>query len=419
MTFSRLAEQIKTSPILTIAEQINARRARGEALHNLTVGDFDSTIFPIPERLTEAVVAAYRDHQTNYPGAAGVAEIRAAVAGFLNRACALEYIADDVIIAGGSRPVIYAAYRALVDAGERVVYPVPSWNNEHYAAMLNARRVPVETTAENHFMPTAESLGPHLPDAVLLALCAPQNPTGTLFAEDNLKAICELVVEENRRRQTRGQKPLYVLFDQVYWALTFAAGAFRHPLAVCPQIRDYAVFVDGLSKGFAATGVRVGWATGPRPLLAKMSAIIAHVGAWAPKPEQIATAALLADRAAVERHLSAFRERLAARLGDFHAGFMALKNKGHPVDAIIPRAGIYLSVKINLHGRLSAAGNALDDDDAVQDFLLNEAKMGILPFSWFGAQNHPHWFRLSVGTCRREAIPEIMAGLERALEGLG
>ena len=416
MKLSRLAEQTVTSPILNIAAEINARKQRGEALHNLTVGDFDSSIFPIPPDLTEAIIAAYRDGHTNYPGAVGLPQIRAGVADTLNRLCGLDYDADDVIIASGSRPVIYSLYRAVVDPGERVVYPAPSWNNESYAALLGARGVPVETTPKNHFMPTAEDIAPHLKDAALLALCSPQNPTGTLFTEDNLRALCELVVAENRRRGAQ-QKPLYVMFDQVYWTLVYEAGAFRHPLTVCPDIRDYAIFVDGLSKGFAATGVRVGWATGPRPVIAKMSSLIAHVGAWAPKPEQIATGVFLADHDAVDRHLDAFRKRLAARLGGFYDGFIALKDKGHAVDAIAPRAAIYLSVKIDILGR-RARGQTLTDDAAVQDYLLNHAKIGILPFSWFGAKNYANWFRLSIGACRREDIAAIMASLETALDDL-
>ncbi len=417
MKLSRLAEQITTSPILTIAAEINARKQRGEVLHNLTVGDFDSAIFPIPDALTEAVIAAYRNHRTNYPGAAGLPEIRRAAAGLLNRACGLDYEADDVVIAGGSRPIIYALYRSVIDPGDKVVYPVPSWNNESYAAMVGARTAPVETTPEHHFMPTAEALAPHLKDAALLALCSPQNPTGTLFTGENLKAVCEAVVAENRRRGPRG-KPLYVMFDQVYWALTFGAADFRHPLAVCPEIGEYAVFVDGMSKAFAATGVRVGWATGPRPVIGKMSALIAHMGAWAPKPEQAAAGVFLADTGAVERHLAGFRAQLAARLEAFHAGVMALKSKGHAVDAIAPQAAIYLSVKIDIQGRQSADGKRLDSDGAVQDYLLNEAKIGILPFSWFGAKNYANWFRLSVGTCRREEIPDILGSLESALDRL-
>ncbi len=422
MKFSRLAEQTEASPILAVAAAINARKQQGETIYNLTVGDFDPAIFPIPQALTEAIIRAYRARHTNYPAAAGLPQLREGAASMVNRMCGLDYQADEVIVASGCRPLVYAVYRSLVDAGDTVIYPVPSWNNENYTAMVGARAVAVETTAANHFMPTAEALAPHLKDATLVALCAPQNPTGTLFSKQNLVAICEQVIAENRRRG-RQQKPLYVLFDQVYWALTFGTATFHHPAAVCPQIREVAICVDGISKAFAATGVRVGWATGPRAVLQKMSSIIGHIGAWAPKPEQIAAGAFLADRPAVGRHLAQFREQLQARLNEFHAGFMALKGNGYAVDAIAPQAAIYLSVRIAIQNRdrnrtRGAGANQLDGEHAVQEYLLNEAKIGILPFSLFGAKNHHDWFRLSVGTCSQEEIPDVMANLQAALEKL-
>ena len=404
MKFSHLAESIRTSKILEAAAEINLRNSRGEEIDNLTIGDFDSQIFPVPEALAEAVAAAYRDRETNYPGATGMPRLREAVAEMLKRLCAAPVRAEDVLIAGGTRPLIYALYQTVLDAGERVVYPVPSWNNRAYAELAGAEAVEVEAGADNNFMPRAEQLAPHLGEATLLALCSPQNPTGTLFAEENLREICELVVAENRRRGS-GKKPLYVMFDQVYWALTFG-GAFRHPLALCPQIADCAVFVDGLSKAYAATGLRVGWATGPRDLLAKMSSLIAHIGAWAPRPEQVAAGMFLEDERAVDRHLERFRERLSARLEAFHEGFRELKTRGRGIDAIAPQAAIYLSVKI-------AAKNMGDEE--LRAHLLNEAKIGILPFSWFGARDAKNWFRLSVGACRRARIPEIIARLDGAL----
>ncbi len=415
MQLSRFADSISTSPILTIAAEINARQQRGESLHNLTVGDFDADIFAIPEALTCAVIKAYRAHQTNYPGAAGVVALRNEAAALATRLHGVECAADEIIIAGGSRPLIYALYRTVVNPGERVVYPVPSWNNEAYAAMVGAAGVGVDTTAQNHFMPSAESLAEAIDGAALLALCSPQNPTGTVFATADLQAIGELVVAENRRRGAA--RPLYVLFDQVYSALTFG-DAFRHPLTVCPALREYAIFIDGMSKAFAATGVRVGWAAGPPPVVAKMSSLIAHIGAWAPKPEQTAAAHFLADHAAVDHYLAHFRDRLAARLQGFHAAFMALKNRGHAVHAIAPQGAIYLSVRIDIQGKKTPAGAILNNADAVQRYLLDEARIGLLPFPWFGAKNHDNWFRLSVGACRREQIPAIMTGLEAALNKL-
>ena len=417
MKLSKLADNIQTSPILTIAAEINGRKAKGEKIYNLTVGDFDSSIFPIPDALTEATIKAYQDHQTNYPGAFGLPPIRQSVANMLNRVCGLNYVADDVIIASGSRPVIYAIYRAIVDPGDKVVFPVPSWNNEHYASMTEAKAVTVETTPEENFMPTAASLEPHLDDAVLLALCSPLNPTGTVLSKKALKEICQLVVEKNKQRQ-QGEKPLYVMFDQVYWMLTFGNTSFYHALAECPEIRNYAIFVDGMSKAFAGTGIRVGWATGASHVINKMVSIIAHVGAWAPKPDQVAVGQYLAQDELVDRHLKEFRAALEQRLDDFFAGIMRLKEKGYDVDAIEPQAAIYLSVKINIQGRVTAQGKTLESDDDVQRYLLDVAGFGVLPFSWFGAHNYGNWYRISVGTCSLQDIVEVMQRLERALEQL-
>ena len=327
MKLSRLSETIETSPILTIAAEINGRKAAGENIHNLTVGDFDSRIFPIPDALTEATIEAYRHNQTNYPGAFGLPGIRQGVAGLLNRLCGLSYSAEDVIIASGSRPVIYSAYRAIVDQGDKVVFPVPSWNNEHYARMVEADVVTVDTTPENHFMPTAEALAPHLHDAILLALCSPLNPTGTVLSKTDLKEICELVVEVNRSRSA-DQKPLYVMFDQVYWMLTFGGVDFHHPLKECPEIEPYAVFVDGMSKAFAGTGLRVGWATGSKAVLGKMVSIIAHAGAWAPKPDQVAVGKYLCQDAFVDDHLKNFRLALGERLQGFFDRVYDVEGKG-------------------------------------------------------------------------------------------
>jgi len=417
MKLSAAAEAITTSPILVIAAEINRRIAEGQRVYNLTVGDFDSRIFPIPQRLTELTIEAYRDHQTNYPGAFGLDGLREAVAHLLERVCGVSHDLDEIQIASGSRPLIYSFYQSVVDPGDKVVFPVPSWNNEYYCQLLGARPVPVDTRPEDNFFPTAEALRPVIGDASLLALCSPQNPTGTLMDRRQLLDICNLVVEENRRRPA-GAKPLYVMFDQVYSLLTFGGHDFHHPLAVCPEIRPWAVFIDGVSKSFAGTGVRVGWGTGPAGVIGKMRAFIAHVGAWAPKPEQIACGGFLADDAAVDGFLDHFRGELQARLQGFHDGIMALRAEGFDVDAIEPQAAIYLSVRLSLKGRTTPGGKLLDSDEAVRAWLLDELGIGVLPFSWFGADIHADWYRISVGTCTREQVGEILAVLGEGLHSL-
>ena len=417
MKLSSAAQSITTSPILTIAAEINAKISQGENVYNLTVGDFNSQIYPIPERLTELTIEAYKQHETNYPGAFGLDPLRHSIIDLLKDYCDIDVKMSEVQVASGSRPLIYSFFKTIVDPGDKVIFPVPSWNNDYYTELHKAQPIIVETTPESNFFPTAESLRPVLKDAVLLSLCSPQNPTGTILNKQQLRDICDLVVEENNRRSS-DEKPLYVMFDQVYWLLTFGDSRFYHPLSVCPEIKPYAVFIDGISKSLAGTGVRVGWATGPEPIIEKMRAFIAHIGAWAPKPEQLATGQFLAEQDSVKQFLTSFRAQLQDRLDGFYQGFMTLKEKGHDVDAIAPQAAIYLSVRLNLKNKKTVDGKILKTDKDVHDYLLNDVGIGVLPFSWFGADTHADWYRISVGTCSPQLVQDVMTRLEQALENL-
>ncbi|MFY8046495.1 MAG: aminotransferase class I/II-fold pyridoxal phosphate-dependent enzyme, partial [Chitinophagaceae bacterium] len=143
-------------------------------------------------------------------------------------------------------------FRAVVDKGDKVIYPVPSWNNNHYVHFTQGEHCPIETTAETNFMPTAEMIAPHIEGATLLCLNSPLNPTGTTFSEEQLKGICELVIRENEKR-TEGKK-LYIMYDQIYWLLTFGNITHVDPVSLYPQLKNYTIYVDGISKCFAATG---------------------------------------------------------------------------------------------------------------------------------------------------------------------
>ena len=417
MKLSSQAEAITTHPILMLAAEINQKISQGEHIYNLTIGDFDSSIFPIPERLTELVIEAYRQHETNYPGAFGLDGLRQAVADMLRHYCQIEVELDEIQIASGSRPLIYSFFKTVVDAGDKVIYPAPSWNNDNYTQLHDAEAVVVEASPGNNFFPTADELRPHIEDAVLLSMCSPQNPTGTLLEKQQLKAICDLVVEENKRRP-KDKKPLLVMFDQVYWLLTFGRAEFHHPLSVCPELRPYAVFIDGVSKSMAGTGVRVGWANGPQNIISRMRAFVAHMGAWAPRPEQVAVGQFLSELDVVDEFLVGFREQLQLRLDDFYQGFMRLKDQGYAVDAIAPQAAIYLSVRLNLKHKMTPQGRILYTDEDVHQYLLNDVGIGVLPFSWFGADSYSDWYRISVGTCTREQVSTVMNILEEALQSL-
>src|SRR6185312_4867436 len=246
---------------------------------------------------------------------------------------------------------------ALVDKGDKVIYAVPSWNNNHYVHFTEGRHEVIQATRENNFMPTAEDIKPHLKGAVLIALCSPLNPTGTVFKKEELEKICDMVLEENKRRGDE-EKKLYVMYDQMYWTLTFGETVHYNPVSLRPEMKDYTIFIDGISKAFAATGVRVGWALGPENVLSKMKAINSHLGAWSPMAEQHATAKFLLQEKVIDDYFEHYKKELAERLHLIYEGFQKLKSEVFSIDACAPQAAIYLTIRLSLTGKTTCLPDA-------------------------------------------------------------
>lgn len=414
---SNLAETLIPSEIIKLGNEITERIRQGQHIFNFTIGDFNPDIFPIPAELEEAIIAAYRDRKTNYPSANGMADLRQAVSEFIQRRQGLKYDAGSFLISGGGRPLIYATYRTICDRNDKVIYPIPSWNNNHYTHFIEGEHICIHTSFENNFLPTAEELIPHFKDAVLLALCSPLNPTGTTYSKEQLSKICEAVLAENRSRGPE-QKPLYVLYDQIYCTLVYGDTVHHDPVSLFPEMRPYTIFIDGISKAFCATGVRVGWAFGPTEVIDKMKGILSHIGAWSPMAEQVATAVYLRQTDAVDTYLKKTGAALHMRLHSIYEGLMKLKNKGYAINVIEPRAAMYLTIQFALKGKNTADGKTITSTADITAYLLNEASLALVPFSAFGSDAESDWYRLSVGTCKQEDIQLMLGKLEDALAKL-
>ena len=415
-SLSLFAESLIGSEIVKLGNEISRRVQQGEKIYNYTIGDFDPDIFPIPALLEEQIIECYKQKYTNYPPAEGLLELRSAVASFVGEHEAVHYQPNEVLIASGGRPLIYALFKTIVDKNDKVIYAVPSWNNNHYTAMNHGIHCAIDTFPGNNFMPTVADIAPHIPGAVLLCLCTPQNPTGTTMSKETLEGICDLILEENKKRTGKAKK-LYLMFDQMYSLLTYDNTQHYNPVALRPDMKEYTILVDGISKSFAATGVRVGWALGPVSVLTKMRALLSHIGAWAPMAEQKATAQFLPQKETIREFLVHFKKELWERLAGIYDGLMVLKVKGLPIDCIAPQAAIYLTIKLDLVGK-EADGKMLEDQRQVTEYILNKAKLAIVPFYAFGTDDKSPWYRLSVGTCNKSEIPEILALLENALSEL-
>lgn len=415
---SKIAENIIGSEIIKLAGEVNEKIKQGERVFNLTIGDFNPQQFPIPTELRDEIIAAYNKGLTNYPPANGVLELRQAVSKLLRERCSLDYTSNEIVITGGARPAIYTVFKALVDPGDKVIFPTPSWNNNHYTYLNVADAIMIETTPENKFMPTVAEIAPHIEEASLLALCSPLNPTGTVFRKKELEEICDLILAENLKRKALNKKPLYVMYDQIYWPLTYGEMEHFNPVTLRPDMKEYTLFIDGISKSLAATGVRVGWTMGPQAIINKIKSILTHVGAWAGMSEQVATAKYLNQLDLFDSYLANIKSELTYRLNGFYGGFQALKAEGHSVDAIAPEAAIYLTVQFNLIGKTLPNGTVISNSKEITSFLLNEAKVAIVPFYAFGASDSSTWYRLSVGTCSKENVAEVIENLREALSKL-
>lgn len=414
---SHMAHDLIGSEILKISGEIQRMLADGHKVANYTVGDFNPKEFPIPTALRDGIIQAYQQGHTNYPPSMGLLELRKAISAMLLRDQKLNYTSNEILVAGGVRPLIYGLYITLLDPGDKVMYGVPSWNNNHYSHLAGAVPIEVKTTAATNFMVRATDVEPHLHSLKMLVLNSPLNPTGTTYDDATLHAICQLVLQENLRREPRGDKPLYLLYDQVYWRQTYGL-AHVHPVALEPKLKNYVLYVDGISKCFAATGVRVGWAMGPERVINPLNNVLGHIGAWAPKAEQVATAQFLGQPDAITAFVGNMNQTILMRLDKLAAGFNLMRKNGLLVECMEPQGGIYLPVRFNVMGYKTQEGKMLSTTHDVRSYLLEDARSGFVPFSAFGLKDSDGWFRVSVGAITEEEIDASLVAIDKSLRKL-
>ena len=415
---SVMSDGMSGSEILRIAGEIRTMTEAGQRVCNLTVGDFSPSEFRIPRFLESEIATALQRGETNYPPSNGLAPLRDAVCRFYDRSLGLRYQPTSVVVTSGSRPGIYGTFRTIIDPGDRVIFAVPSWNNNHYCYLTGAVAVPVATSSKDAFLPTRELLESIVRGARLISLNSPLNPTGTAFTADTLAGICDLVLEENARRST-SERPLYLMYDQVYWMLTFGDTHHVDPVSLRPEMAPYTIYVDGISKAFAATGVRVGWVVGPQDIISSMNHLLGHVGTWAPRAEQVATAKLLDAPNEIAQYTTDLKAGVRQRLDALYAGIMAMKAESLPADATEPMGAIYLSARFALNGKRTPEGQILRTNDDVRRYLLTAAGFGVVPFQAFGVREDTGWFRLSVGAVSMADIQQVLPALRQAIQAVG
>jgi aspartate aminotransferase len=180
----------------------------------------------------------------------------------------------------------------------------------------------------------------------------------------------------------------------------------------------YTIYVDGISKAFAATGVRVGWVVGPTDIIDSMNNFLGHVGAWAPRAEQVATAKVLDAPNDIDRYIGDFKAGIQKRLDALYGGITSMREAGLPVDVTSPMGAMYLSARFALNGKRTPDGKTLRTNDDIRRYLLEAAGFAVVPFQAFGVKEDTGWFRLSVGAVSLADIERVLPELRKAIESV-
>jgi aspartate aminotransferase len=406
---------LQESGILRITRQVRAMLARGESVLNFTVGDFDPRYFPIPKKLSQLIQSAVARGETNYPNPEGLPALRQAISDYVFRTAGVRYPVDAIVVCSGGRPVLFGAYNAIVNPGDKVIFSVPSWQNDSYSWITRGESIVIEATLETGFQPTIDQIRPHLSQAVMLCICSPGNPTGTVMGRDHLREILDAVVAENRTREENRQRPLFILHDQMYGTLVSEGQEHVYPAALVPECARWLISADGVSKSYAGTGLRLGWMLVPPAVGARIRDLLSHAGAWAPRAEQAAVAEFLNDAEAIAEFRKEMDAHLRERLQAMHAGFEELKAARYPVDSINPQGAIYFSAQFRLHGK-AIEGQKIETDENIRSLLLDRAGAAMVPFQAFGVRGETGWFRLSAGAVSMDEIRSLFPRLRSLLD---
>ena len=394
-----LARRLKTlAPSSTLAVQAKARelRARGIDVISFGAGEPD---FDTPERIKNAATAAMACGHTKYTEVGGVGEVRLAVCAKLKRDSGLDYEPADVLISCGAKHTLYNLAVAVLDPGDEVIVPSPFWvSYPEQVKLVGAVPVPVPTDEATGFDLDAEGVRRAVtPRTKMVVVNSPNNPTGAVFSPATLEAVARLAVERD----------LLLVSDECYEPLTYE-GRHVSIASFGPEVKARTLVVNTCSKAYAMTGWRIGYGAGPRALIRAMTDVQSQV---------TSNPASIAQYAAVEALIGP-QDDVAKMAGEFDrrrrlivTGLNALPG----VHCAMPKGAFYAFANVSgLFGRLSPDGSRLGGSVDVTAFLLEHARVAVVPGVDFGSDAH---VRLSYATSA-ELIREGLTRMQAAISAL-
>ena len=389
MHLSARARGIQPSVTIAIDTRAKALQDAGERVINLSAGEPD---FPTPRHVCAAAVAAIEAGFTRYTPAAGIAELRRAIADKHRRDNGVAYAEDEIVVSSGGKHALFNAFMAICDPGDQVIIPAPYWvSYPEMVRLAGGEPVIVETGPETGFKLTPEALRRALgPRSRAVVVNSPNNPTGAVYTREELDALAAVAAEAD----------LWIVTDELYEHLIYE-GQHVSIAALRPEYRQRTILINGVSKAYAMTGWRIGWAAAPRPVAKAMAAIQSQATSAV---NSIAQKAAVAALTGPQDDVAAMREEYRRRRDLVVDGLSRLPG----IDVERPAGAFYVYPSVRgLLGR-EIGGRRVDDDVALAEALLEAARIAVVPGTAFGT---PGYLRLSYATARSD--------LEEALRRLG
>jgi aspartate aminotransferase len=397
MRISERVRRIEPSLTLAVTQRAMKLRAEGVDVVSFSAGEPD---FDTPEHIKRAAIEALGRGASKYTQVAGIPELRRAVADELNRVHGTRHETDNIIVSCGAKHALYNLFMALLDPGEEVVIPSPCWvSYPELVSMAGGKPVILETRAEDGFRIDPHALAERVhrtTRAVLIS--SPCNPTGAMYDAATLAEVARVVRE-------RGGPETYVVTDDIYRALVYR-GTWHSFIRVNPDLAARTLLVDGVSKSYAMTGWRIGYCAGPRELIEAMSTL---QGQSTTNCTAVAQAAALEAITGPQECVETMRQEFDRRRRVMVARLRALPG----IRLHEPEGAFYAFPDVRAY--LDGPGGRLADDLQLADWLLDRARVAVVPGIGFLAPGH---LRLSYATSMRN-VEEGLDRIARALSELG
>ncbi len=349
--------RIKPSATIAVTQMARELKAQGKDVISLSVGEPD---FDTPQNIKDAAVAAIARGETKYTPVAGIPELHKAIADKFKRENGLDYKPEQVIVGTGGKQILFNAFMATINPGDEVVIPAPFWvSYPEMIALCGGTPVFVETTIENNFKLTAEQLDKAItPKTKWFMFNSPSNPSGAAYSKDELKALTDVLMKHPH---------VWVLTDDMYEHLVFGDFVYYTPAQVEPALYDRTLTMNGVSKAYAMTGWRIGYAAGPLPLIKAMDMIqgqqtsgACSVAQWA------AVEALNGPQDFITESKKAFEERRDL--------VVSMLNQASGIVCPKPEGAFYVYPSCAaLIGKTAPSGKVIaNDEDFVMELLATE-----------------------------------------------